>query len=104
VNVKKAKVLVVTFPDPLAVVATVKASLSINPELKVVARVHRTKEAELLKSLGVVELVSPEQEASFEFLKRILSVFGWKKADQEQALAMMRQDKEIAKFNPEEEA
>jgi len=104
VNIDKAKVLVVTFPDPLAVVATVKASLSINPKLKVVARVHRIKEAELLKSLGVVELVSPEQEASFEFLKRILSVFGWKKADQEQALAMMRQDKEIAKFNPEEEA
>ena len=104
VNINKAKVLVVTFPDPLAVVTTAETSLSINPKLKVVARVHRTREAELLKNLGVVELVSPEYEASFEFLRRILSISGWKKADQKQILAIMRQDEEITEFNPEEEA
>jgi len=103
VNISKAKALVVTFPDPVAVVTTVKTALTINPKLKIVARVHRIKEAELLKSLGVVELISPEYEASFEFLSRILFVFGWKKADRKQLLAKMRQDEEIAEFSPDEE-
>ena len=103
VNTSKAKALVVTFPDPVAVVTTVKTAVTINPKLKIVARVHRTREAELLKNLGVVELVSPEYEASFRFVKRLLHIFGLKKADQKQVLAKMRQDEEIAEFSPDEE-
>ena len=93
----------VTFPDPLAVVTTVKAALRLNPKLKIVARVHRTREAELLKSLGVTELISPEYEASLEFLERVLSVYGRGKADITRTLARVRQDEEIAKFSPNEE-
>jgi len=103
VNISKAKALAVTFPDPVAVVTTVKTALTINPRLKIVARVHRTKEAELLKSLGVAELVSPEYEASFRFLERLLHVFGLKKADRKQVLAKMRQDEQIIEFSPDEE-
>jgi len=103
VNISKAKALVVTFPDPVAVVTTVKAALAINPKLKIVARVHRTREAELLKSLGVAELVSPEYEASFRFVKRLLNVFGLNKADRKQVLAKMRQDEEITEFSPDDE-
>jgi CPA2 family monovalent cation:H+ antiporter-2 len=102
-DLTKAKVLVVTFPDPLAVVTTVKTALRINPKLKIVARVHRTREAELLKSLGVTELISPEYEASLEFLKRILSVSGWKRTDIKQTLATVQQDKEIAEFSSDKE-
>jgi len=103
VDLNKANVLVVTFPDPLAVVTAVKAALGINPKLKIVARVHRGREADLLKSLGVVELVRPEYEASVEFLRRILSVSGWKEADVKQTLAILQQDQEIAESSPEEE-
>jgi len=67
---------VVTFPDPMAVVATVKAALDINPNIEVVARVHRGREAVLLRELGVKELVSPEFESSFRILKRCLNIFG----------------------------
>jgi CPA2 family monovalent cation:H+ antiporter-2 len=102
-DLTKAKVLVVTFPDPLAVVTTVKTALRINPKLKIVARVHRTREAELLKSLGVTELISPEYEASLEFLKRILSVSGWKRPDITQILATVQQDQEIAEFSSDKE-
>ncbi|MBM2825107.1 MAG: monovalent cation:H+ antiporter-2, family [Dehalococcoidales bacterium] len=102
-NIRKARVLVVTFPDPLAVVATTKTALGINPKLKIVARVHRLREAELLKSLGVVELVSPEYEASLEFLRRILALSGLKEAEQRQALAMIEQDKEITELIPKDE-
>jgi len=103
VNLDKAKALVVTFPDPLAVVTAVKTALRLNPKLKIVARVHRTREAELLKSLGVVELISPEYEASFEFLRRILPISGRKATDIKQILATLRQDKKIAEFSPDEE-
>ena len=102
-DLTKAKVLVVTFPDPLAVVTTVKTALRINPKLKIVARVHRTREAELLKSLGVTELISPEYEASLEFLKRILSVSGWKRPDITQMLSTVQQDQEIAEFSSDKE-
>ncbi len=103
VNLTQAKVLVVTFPDPLASVATVKAALRINPKLKVVARVSRTREADLLKKMEVVELINPEYEASFEFLARILAVSGWEEADIKQALAAMRYDQKIVKFSPDQE-
>jgi len=102
-DLTKAKALVVTFPDPLAVVTTVKTALRLNPKLKIVARVHRTREAELLKSLGVTELISPEYEASLEFLRRVLSVSGWKRTDIKQTLATVQQDQEIAEFSSDEE-
>ena len=103
VALTQAKVLVVTYPDPIAVLTTVKTALVINPRLNIVARVHRTREAELLKSLGVEELVSPEYEASFRFLKRILAVVGLKKADRKRVLALMRQDEGIAEFSSDQE-
>ena len=102
-DLAKAKVLVVTFPDPLAVVSTVKAALKTNPKLKIVARVHRTREAELLKSLGVKELISPEYEASLEFLRRVLLVSGWRKADIKRTLPIVQQDQEFVEFSPDEE-
>ena len=102
-NLKKAKALVITFPDPLAVMTTAQAARRINPKLKIVARAHRAQEAESLKRLGVKEVVSPEYEASLEFISRVLSVSGWKKTDIRRTLAKLRRDKEIAEFSPEEE-
>ncbi len=103
VDLSKAKVLVVTFPDPLAVVTTVKTALRLNPKLKIVARVHRTREAELLKGLGVVELISPEYEASLEFLRRVLSLSGWRKADIKRTLPIVQQDQEFVEFSSDDE-
>ena len=50
-DLTRARALVVTFPDPIAVVTTVKTALEINPKLKIVARVHRAREADALKHL-----------------------------------------------------
>jgi len=99
----RAKTLVVTFPDPMAVIATVKAALEINPKLNIIARVHRTREAELLKNIGVTELISPEYEASLEFIKRTLIASGRKKADIKQTLPIIQQDQEVVEFSPDEE-
>jgi CPA2 family monovalent cation:H+ antiporter-2 len=102
-GLNKATTLVVTFPDPLAVVNTVRAGLEINPDLNVVARVHRTREAEFLKGMGVTELISPEYEASLEFLKRTLAVSGWGKADVRRILPIVQEDREIIEFSSDKE-
>ena len=99
VDLNKARTLVVTFPDPLAVLTTAKAALKTNPKIKIIVRVHRSKEAELLRSLGVTELISPEYEASLKFLRRILTVSGWRKTDIEQTLAKAQQDQIISEFD-----
>ena len=98
----RANALVITYPDPMVVVTTAKVALSINPELKILARVHRLKEAKALNELGVTELVSPEYEASFRFIKRLLNIVGLEKADRKRTLALIRKDEEIAEFNPDQ--
>ena len=97
----RAQALVVTYPDPMAVVTTVKTALSINPGLKVLVRVHRAREVNELKQLGVTELVSPEYEASFKFIKRLLNIMGLEKEERRRILAIVRRDKEIAEFDPD---
>ena len=98
----KARALVITYPDPMAVITTAKVALSINPELKILARVHRAKEANILKGMGITELVSPEYEASFRFIKRLLKITGQSKEDRRRVLALIRKDKEVAEFNPDQ--
>ncbi|HEX75571.1 MAG TPA: sodium:proton exchanger [Dehalococcoidia bacterium] len=99
VELAKAKVCIVTFPDPLAVVATVKNALRINPKLEIIARVHRSRESELLRSLGVSELISPEYEASLEFICRTLARFGWSRTKIQRAVNRLRYDEEIVEFS-----
>ncbi|MFC1874970.1 cation:proton antiporter [Chloroflexota bacterium] len=99
----RAKTLVLTFPDPMAVVAAVKAALEINPNIKIIARVHRAREADMLKKMGISELISPEYEASLEFIKRTLAASGLKKADIKQALPIIEQDREVVEFSTDEE-
>jgi CPA2 family monovalent cation:H+ antiporter-2 len=103
VGLDKAKVLVITYPDPLVVVTTVKDALRINPKLQIVARVHRRRESELLESLGVSELVSPEYEASFEFLRRTLAYIGWSRAKTQQTIGRLRRNEEIVEVSDSED-
>ncbi len=98
----KAKALVITYPDPMAVVTTAKLALAINPKLNILARVHRRKEANELKKLGVVELVSPEYEASYRFIKRLLRMMDLQSEDRNRILKLIRNDDEIAEFNPDQ--
>ncbi len=102
-DLAKARTLVVTFPDPMAVVTTVKTALQINPKLRVVARVHRAREADLLKNMSGVELISPEYEASLEFLRRIMTASGWEKTDIQKALPTAKEDRKLVEFSPNEE-
>jgi CPA2 family monovalent cation:H+ antiporter-2 len=92
VGIDKIKVMAVTFPDPVAVVNAAKTALELNPKIKVVARVHREREAKDLHELGEIELISPEYEASVEFVKRTLTSAGWQQKDINKAI---RSEKDI---------
>lgn len=75
-ELERARVLVVTFPDPMAAKLAVANARRINPKLDVVARVHRDEDTEVLRSLGVAEMVRPELEAGLEVIRHTLHRFG----------------------------
>jgi len=72
----KARTLICTFPDFIAVELTTRNALRINPRLDIVARVHRDADVEVLKGIGVSEIVRPEFEASLEITRHALHRFG----------------------------
>ncbi len=76
VNLVKARVLVVTFPDPTAARLVVANARSMNPRLDIVARVHRDEDSLILRKLGVAEMVRPELEAGLEIIRHTLHRFG----------------------------
>jgi len=88
----KASALVITFPGSLAVETTVRNALRINPKLNVLARYDNTREAKLLKSLGVTELINPEYEAGFKFLKQVLKIIGVDKEERRGIIDAVRQE------------
>ncbi len=100
-DMNKVKALVVTYPDPLAVIATVQAALKLNPKIKIVARVQREKDVKALNNLGVVDLISPEYEAGIEFLNRILAAEGWQQAEISETVKKIRQNRKIVDLDSE---
>ena len=72
----RARVLVVTIPDPLASELAVENARRINRRLDIVARVHRDEDVEVLREKGVTEMVRPELEAGLEIIRHTLHRFG----------------------------
>jgi CPA2 family monovalent cation:H+ antiporter-2 len=72
----KARTLICTFPDFIAVELTARNALKINSRLDIVARVHRDTDVELLKGIGVAEIVRPEFETGLEVTRHALHRFG----------------------------
>jgi len=73
-NLKKANVFVITVPDMLTITAAITNALRLNPKLKILARMHSKKETKKLATLGDIQFISPEYEASSEFSRRILEI------------------------------
>jgi CPA2 family monovalent cation:H+ antiporter-2 len=73
---EKAKVLVITFHEPIGTELTVRNALAINPKLDIVARVHFDDEVTKLRDIGVAEMVRPDVETSMEIVRHTLHRFG----------------------------
>jgi CPA2 family monovalent cation:H+ antiporter-2 len=72
----KARVLVCTVPDYVAVQLVTRNALAIKPKLDIVARVRRDSDVELIRDTGVTELVLPVFEGSLEMIRHTLHRFG----------------------------
>lgn len=91
----KARVLICTFPDFIAVEMTTRNALKINPRLDIVARVHRDADAQLLKGIGASEIVRPEFEASLEITRHTLHRFGLTTLEIRRILVGLREGKGV---------
>jgi CPA2 family monovalent cation:H+ antiporter-2 len=90
-SLEKAKLLVCTFPSFLDVELTVKNARGINPKLDIVARVERDRDAEILRGIGVNELVKPQFEASLEITRHALHRYGVSATEIQYLLNSLRQ-------------
>lgn len=90
-SLEKARVLICTIPDYVAEELTARNALKINPKLDIVARVHRDSDVELLKGVGVTELVLPFFEGSLEMTRHTLHRFGMSSTEIQYILNNLRQ-------------
>ncbi|HXH22503.1 MAG TPA: NAD-binding protein, partial [Dehalococcoidia bacterium] len=74
-NVRDARVLALTFPGDESRVAVINAR-NVNPNIDIVARGSGFETQEMLRQLGVSEVVDPEFEAGLEFVRHVLHRFG----------------------------
>jgi CPA2 family monovalent cation:H+ antiporter-2 len=93
----RARVMLCTIPDYVAEGLTVRNALRINPKLDIVARVHRDRDVELLKGMGVTELVSPYFEGSLEMIRHTLHRFGMSSTDIQYILNKLREGQTVEK-------
>jgi CPA2 family monovalent cation:H+ antiporter-2 len=89
-HLDRAVALVVAYPDPMTVITTVKVALHLNPNILILARASRKKEADELKRLGVTELVIPQREAGYKFIKELLNIVGLEREERRRVLAIIR--------------
>ena len=100
-SLDKARVLLCTIPDYVAEELTARNALKINPRLDIVARVHRDSDVELLKGVGVTELVLPFFEGSLEMIRHTLHRFGMSSTDIQYILNNLRES-QVEKKKEEE--
>jgi monovalent cation:H+ antiporter-2, CPA2 family len=86
-----ARILVSTIPDYVATELIARNAKKINAKLDIVARVHRDKDVEMLKDIGVTELVLPFFEGSLEMIRHTLHRFGMSSTDIQYVLNNLRQ-------------
>ncbi|MFC1861053.1 cation:proton antiporter [Chloroflexota bacterium] len=92
-HLKTARVLICTFPDFIAVELTARHAREINPRLDIVARVHHDANIELLRGIGIAEVVRPNFEASLEITRHTLHRFGMTTVEIQYILNALREGK-----------
>lgn len=75
-QVDKAKVVVVAIPDEATQEVVVVNCQTLNPEVKIISRIHQKEALSRLKTLGVACLIQPEFEAALSIIHRVLQFFG----------------------------
>jgi CPA2 family monovalent cation:H+ antiporter-2 len=90
-SLDRARVLICTIPDYVAEELTARNARRINPRVDIVARVHRDSDVELLKGVGVTEIVLPFFEGSLEMIRHTLHRFGMSTTEIQYILNTLRE-------------
>ncbi len=90
-HLEKARVLVSTIPDTVAIELTVRNAQKINPKLDIIARLHRDEDTEKLKNIGAAELVQPFFETSLEVVRHTLHRLGLSSMEIQYILSSLRE-------------
>lgn len=76
-GIHRARLMIITVPDPVEARLVIERVRSMNPELHVVARSTTVEQLEDLGALGVYEAVQPEMEAGLELGRQALVHMGF---------------------------
>ncbi|EFO81134.1 sodium/hydrogen exchanger [Oscillochloris trichoides DG-6] len=77
----KARLLLVAVSAAIDAETVVRQARAINPDLHVVARATQLGQLEVLRTLGIHEVVQPEFEAGLEMVRQVLLHFDFPPAD-----------------------
>lgn len=72
-NLKDAACIILTMPDPSAIMAITRFVRSRNKDVKIIARAHRQADIQAFTEAGVSAIVQPEFEASIEITRLALN-------------------------------
>jgi len=75
-QVEKAKIVIIAIPDEVTQEEVVTNCQTLNPQVKIISRVHHESDQSRLKALGVTAIIQPEFEAALSIVHRTLQFFG----------------------------
>lgn len=102
-NLREASVLVVTIPDPVAAISIIDIARHYNPEIKIIARAHRSEDIDIFRATGANAVVQPEFEASIEITRLTLLSLNTPDPEIQTALTTIRQ-RRYSIFQPDIES
>lgn len=91
-DLERARVLVLTTPDPMVVETAMKNALQINPRLDIVARARGGARFGRVRTQGLLEIVEPEFEAGLEIMRHTLHRFGLSSPEIQYLVNALRRD------------
>lgn len=71
-GLQRARVLIITVPDPLAALTISNMAREMNQDVKIIVRAHRSEDINVLRAAGANAVVQPEFEASIEISRLTL--------------------------------
>jgi CPA2 family monovalent cation:H+ antiporter-2 len=80
-DLSRARLLLLTIPDPAGIRTIVRQAREIRPDVVIVARATYREQLEELDALGVYEAVQPEFEAGLEMVRQVLARYDYSPAD-----------------------
>lgn len=89
-NIEKAKALIITLPDRIAMEEIIKFCKSNFPDIKIMARAHLDADMKNLSDMKIHKIVQPEFEGALAIVKNILTTSGKSKEEVAKKMKTLR--------------